>query len=66
VILVTHDLGEAGYLGDELVLIRAGRIEQQSNFAQLVERPANEFVRSFISAQRPVSLWRDSLIQEVR
>src|SRR5437763_16264486 len=29
VVLVTHDLGEAGFLGDQLVLLQAGRIVQQ-------------------------------------
>jgi osmoprotectant transport system ATP-binding protein len=53
VILVTHDLGEAGFLGDELVLMRAGRIEQQATFAQLLSKPASDFVKQFITAQRP-------------
>jgi osmoprotectant transport system ATP-binding protein len=52
VVLVTHDLGEAGYLGDNLVLLEAGQIVQQAPFAELVQRPANEFVTRFINAQR--------------
>src|SRR5262249_29955798 len=53
VVLVTHDLGEAGFLGDNLVLLRAGRIEQQASFDALVAQPASPFVREFITAQRP-------------
>jgi osmoprotectant transport system ATP-binding protein len=53
VVLVTHDLGEAGYLGDNVVLLRAGRIEQQAPFDTLVRQPASDFVREFITAQRP-------------
>jgi osmoprotectant transport system ATP-binding protein len=53
VVLVTHDLGEAGYLGDEIVLLRAGRIVQRAPFRELLERPADEFVTRFINAQRP-------------
>ncbi len=53
VVLVTHDLGEAGFLGDTLVLMRAGRIVQQDTFAKLIETPADEFVTRFIKASRP-------------
>lgn len=53
VVLVTHDLAEAGYLGDEVVLLQAGRIVQQAPYRQLIEQPADEFVTRFITAQRP-------------
>jgi osmoprotectant transport system ATP-binding protein len=53
VVLVTHDLGEAGFLGDTLVLMKAGRIVQQDTFAKLIEAPADEFVTRFIKASRP-------------
>jgi osmoprotectant transport system ATP-binding protein len=53
VVLVTHDLGEAGFLGDTLVLMQAGRIVQQDAFAKLIQAPAGEFVTRFINAQRP-------------
>jgi osmoprotectant transport system ATP-binding protein len=52
VVLVTHDLGEAGFLGDHLVLLQGGRIVQQGSFADLVVRPASEFVTRFVNAQR--------------
>ena len=51
VVLVTHDLGEAGYFGDRIVLLRDGRIEQQGNLEDLVETPRTDFVRAFIRAQ---------------
>jgi osmoprotectant transport system ATP-binding protein len=53
VLLVTHDLAEAGFLGDRLVLLRAGQIEQAGTLAELVQQPASEFVTRFINAQRP-------------
>jgi len=53
VVLVTHDLGEAAFLGDRLILVRDGRIVQQGTLADLVERPADPFVTRFINAQRP-------------
>lgn len=52
VVLVTHDIGEAGFLGEQIVMLREGKIIQKGTLAQLVHEPADEFVTSFISAQR--------------
>ena len=52
VILVTHDMAEAGYIGDSIVLMREGRIVQQGTLDDLRERPADSFVSEFITAQR--------------
>jgi osmoprotectant transport system ATP-binding protein len=52
VVLVTHDIGEAGFLGDEIVLLRDGALIQRGRFGDLVERPAEGFVARFINAQR--------------
>ena len=52
VVLVTHDLGEAGFFGDLIVLLRAGKIVQQGALADLVRAPADPFVTRFINAQR--------------
>jgi osmoprotectant transport system ATP-binding protein len=55
-LLVTHDLAEAAYLGDEIVLMNEGRIVQQGSIVDLRERPANSFVTEFVNAQRAVAL----------
>jgi osmoprotectant transport system ATP-binding protein len=52
VILVTHDMGEAGYLGDHLVLMNNGSIVQQGTLEDLRDRPASEYVTEFLNAQR--------------
>jgi osmoprotectant transport system ATP-binding protein len=52
VVLVTHDLGEAGFLGDLIVLLRDGRVVQRGILADLVRAPAEPFVTQFINAQR--------------
>ncbi len=52
VVLVTHDMGEAGYFGDVIVLLRAGRIVQQGTLRDLLHAPAEPFVEAFINAQR--------------
>ena len=55
VLLVTHDMGEAAYLGDEIALMRDGQIIQRGSLAALLDHPADPFVTEFIRAQRP--LW---------
>jgi osmoprotectant transport system ATP-binding protein len=52
VVLVTHDLGEAGYFGDNVVLLREGRVVQQGPPRDLTDSPADPFVTRFVSAQR--------------
>ncbi|MEN8221301.1 MAG: hypothetical protein ABFS56_34120 [Pseudomonadota bacterium] len=52
VVIVTHDIGEAGFLGDIIVLLRDGEIVQQGSLAELVHTPADPFVTQFINAQR--------------
>jgi osmoprotectant transport system ATP-binding protein len=51
-LLVTHDLAEAVYLGNEIVLMNEGSIVQQGSIIELREKPANTFVSEFINAQR--------------
>jgi osmoprotectant transport system ATP-binding protein len=52
VVLVTHDMGEAGYLGDSIVLLSAGAIVQRGTLEDLRDRPAAPFVTQFLNAQR--------------
>jgi osmoprotectant transport system ATP-binding protein len=52
VVLVTHDMSEAGYFGDRIVLMRQGQTVQDGPFRALLEEPANGFVERFINAQR--------------
>lgn len=52
VVLVTHDIAEAGYFGDPIVLLRAGRVVQEGSLSDLVHHPANDFVVQFVNAQR--------------
>ncbi len=51
VLLVTHDLVEASWFGDRVCVLQSGRIVQQGKFAEIVERPASEFVREFVNSQ---------------
>jgi len=54
--LVSHDLAEAGYLGDEIVLMSEGRIVQKGSLADLRDHPAAPFVTDFINAQRGLTV----------
>jgi osmoprotectant transport system ATP-binding protein len=55
VLFVTHDLVEATYFGDEIVLMNEGRIVQKGSVTDLRERPADGFVSEFINAQRGIA-----------
>jgi osmoprotectant transport system ATP-binding protein len=52
VVLVTHDMAEAGYLASRIVLMRQGRIIQQGELGDFQKAPAEPFVTEFLSAQR--------------
>jgi len=52
VVMVTHDMGEAGFFGDQIVLMREGKIVQIGSLKNLMQNPAHEFVTQFIHAQR--------------
>ncbi len=52
VVLVTHDVQEAFELGDRVLLLNNGRIQQLGPPRELLLHPANAFVRSFFQAER--------------
>jgi osmoprotectant transport system ATP-binding protein len=60
VVLVTHDVAEAAYLGDETALMSQGRIVQRGPFEDLVRRPADAFVTEFLRAQRALFRFDES------
>jgi osmoprotectant transport system ATP-binding protein len=61
VVLVTHDLAEAAFFADEVVLLAAGRVEQHGSMRDLIQRPASAFVTEFVRAQRePLEALREA------
>ncbi|NBD10437.1 MULTISPECIES: ATP-binding cassette domain-containing protein [Corallococcus] len=58
VVLVTHDLAEAAFLGNVIVLMREGQVVQQGTLDDLEARPMDPFVTRFIQAQRPLPMGR--------
>ncbi len=54
VIFVTHDIREACRVGDRLALMDRGRLVQYGTAAELMENPADDFVRSFFREAQAV------------
>jgi osmoprotectant transport system ATP-binding protein len=57
VVLVTHDLAEAAFFADRIVLLRNGRIIQTGSISELENTPADDFVRRFVRAQKLTRVW---------
>ncbi|TNL10107.1 osmoprotectant ABC transporter ATP-binding protein OsmV [Kosakonia cowanii] len=51
-LLVSHDIDEALKLGDRIAVFRQGRIVQCASPDELLAKPANEFVGSFVGQDR--------------
>ncbi len=47
-IIVTHDQEEAMEVADDLVVLRAGKVEQRGHPKEVYEAPANDFVMGFL------------------
>lgn len=57
IILVTHDMEEAVHLGHRIAVMDAGRLVQYATPAEILARPANDFVETLIGASdRPFKL----------
>jgi osmoprotectant transport system ATP-binding protein len=52
IMMVTHDMAEAGFLANRIVLLNEGRVVQSGTLDDLRNRPASEFVGDFLHAQR--------------
>ncbi len=55
VVLVTHDLAEASFLADRIVLLNEGHIVQEGSILDLRDHPATPFVAEFVRSQRGLS-----------
>lgn len=52
VVVVTHDIAEAAWFADRIVLMRHGKVVQDGRLEDLCQRPADPFVTRFVEAQR--------------
>ena len=51
VVLVTHDMNEAAFFADQIVLMLRGEIVQIGTAEDLLSRPSQDFVSRFVKAQ---------------
>ncbi len=58
-IYVTHDQTEAMTLGDRIMVLRLGEMQQVGTPQELYELPNNLFVAGFIGSPAPLELWFD-------
>ena len=52
VLLVTHDLNEAVFFADKIVLMKEGNVVQEGNLNNFTNNPSSDFVTRFIQSQR--------------
>jgi osmoprotectant transport system ATP-binding protein len=55
VLFVTHDVAEAGYVADDLMVMRSGRLVQRGSLRDLLRSPVDESVTRFLGAQRQIA-----------
>ncbi|MCC6008362.1 MAG: glycine betaine/L-proline ABC transporter ATP-binding protein [Rhodobacteraceae bacterium] len=48
IVFITHDLDEALRLGDRIAILRDGKVIQQGTGEQIVLRPADDYISSFV------------------
>ena len=58
-LFVTHDINEAFFLGQRVMIMHSGKIEQFATPAEIVSQPATPFVRQLLgTVQQNQELWR--------
>ena len=66
IILVTHDMEEAVHLGDRIAVMDSGRLIQYATPAEILARPANDFVETLVGASdRPFKLLSLGAVRDV-
>ena len=65
IVFVTHDINEAFLLGDRIILMNAGQVEQNGTPAELLREPASEFVREFIGDEFAIQALEHTFIAEL-
>ena len=65
VIFVTHDIDEAIKMGDRIAIMRDGHLVQIATADELLARPADEFVASFVGADRGLKRLRVHILNDI-
>ena len=64
-VYVTHDQTEAMTLGDRIVVMKDGKIQQCADPMTIYDKPANKFVASFIGSP-PINLMQGRILKKER
>lgn len=65
IILVTHDVQEAFKLGDRIILLNEGVIQQIGTPGELLTNPDNEFVESFLAKDKLILFLQNQQIDTI-
>ena len=66
-VFVTHDLDEALKLGERIAIMKGGRVVQVGTAQEIVVRPADDYVTSFVEGVNRLNALRaDSLMRPVK
>lgn len=65
IIFVTHDIDEAIRLGDKIIIMNKGKIEQSGSVKDIVFYPANDFVKNFFGIKNFTSYLNQVKIADV-
>ena len=65
VIFVTHDIDEAIKMGDRIAIMRDGHLVQMATADELLAKPADDFVASFVGADRGLKRLRVRTLSDI-
>jgi osmoprotectant transport system ATP-binding protein len=65
VIFVTHDIDEAIKMGDRIAIMRDGHLVQMDTADEILANPADEFVASFVGADRGLKRLRVRSLEDL-
>jgi osmoprotectant transport system ATP-binding protein len=65
IIFVTHDIDEAIKMGDKIAIMRAGQLVQLAGADDLLAKPADDFVASFVGEDRGLKRLRVRTLRDI-
>ncbi len=65
VVLVTHDLDEAIFLGDTIALMKDGSLRQHGTAAELLTAPKDDFVADFVGSDRMIRMLQTVALRKI-
>lgn len=58
IVFITHDVDEAFRLGDRIVIMKEGKIEQIGHPHEIIENPASDYVTNFIKDLNKIKIYK--------